>query len=233
MAGAVFDRAVALLTLLILAPVLMVVAVMVRVTSPGPVIFKQVRVGQNGRLFAIYKFRTMVDGADQQAANVCPEGDPRVTRVGGFLRAWYLDELPQLVNVLNGDMSLVGPRPETPEYVALYSPAERRVLAVRPGIAGPSTLGFMNEAEWLAQAEDPAGHYQTVLLHERVRMDLGYLDNRSFAYDIRLLCRQVMAIVRQREALGSSASPTRTAGQPTDRQPWHRKGACYPGGTQA
>jgi lipopolysaccharide/colanic/teichoic acid biosynthesis glycosyltransferase len=155
-----------------------------------------VRVGRHGRRFEVYKFRTMVDGADRLAANVSPDGDPRVTRVGRVLRAWYLDELPQLLNVLKGDMNLVGPRPETPEYVALYTPAERRVLEVKPGLAGPSTLGFMDEADRLAGVEDPAAHYASVLVHERVRLDLEYLERRSLGYDIGLLFRQVAAILR-------------------------------------
>jgi lipopolysaccharide/colanic/teichoic acid biosynthesis glycosyltransferase len=194
--GAVFDRTVAAVAVIGLSPVMLVIAVAVRVSSPGPVLFRQVRVGRHGRRFEVYKFRTMVDGADRLAANVSPDGDPRVTRVGRVLRAWYLDELPQLLNVLKGDMNLVGPRPETPEYVALYTPAERRVLEVKPGLAGPSTLGFMDEADRLAGVEDPAAHYASVLVHERVRLDLEYLERRSLGYDIGLLFRQVAAILR-------------------------------------
>jgi lipopolysaccharide/colanic/teichoic acid biosynthesis glycosyltransferase len=193
-----FGRTVSLLALLVLAPLLVAIALAVWSTSPGPVIFRQVRVGLNGRHFRILKFRTMVDGADRLAANISPEGDPRITPVGRWLRAWYLDELPQLVNVLKGDMSLVGPRPETPEYVALYTPAERRVLSVRPGLAGPSTLANMDEAQRLADADDAAEHYEMVLLHERVAMDIGYLDQRSITFDVALLCRQLVAIARVR-----------------------------------
>ncbi|HEU4515298.1 MAG TPA: sugar transferase [Nocardioidaceae bacterium] len=196
MTGQIFDRAVALVSLLVLSPLLALIAVAVRLTSPGPVLFRQVRIGLRGRPFEILKFRTMVDGADRLAANVSPEGDPRVTPVGRFLRDWYLDELPQFFNVLKGDMSLVGPRPETPEYVALYTPAERRVLEVRPGIAGPSTLAHMDEAERLASVDDPAEHYKKVLLHERVQMDIGYLEKKSLLYDVGLLLRQVVAIAR-------------------------------------
>jgi lipopolysaccharide/colanic/teichoic acid biosynthesis glycosyltransferase len=195
--GQIFDRTVALVALVLLAPLLLGIAVAVRLTSPGPVLFRQVRVGLNGRSFEILKFRTMVDGADRLAANVSAAGDPRITPVGRFLRAWYLDEFPQLINVLRGDMSLVGPRPETPEYVALYTPAERRVLEVRPGLAGPSTLGHMDEAERLASVDDPAEHYKNVLLHERVQMDIGYLEKKSLVYDVGLLLRQVVAIARQ------------------------------------
>jgi lipopolysaccharide/colanic/teichoic acid biosynthesis glycosyltransferase len=189
------ERAVAALVLVLLSPVLAIIAAAVRMSSRGPVVFCQVRVGHRGRPFEIYKFRTMVAGADRVAANVSPAGDRRVTRVGRLLRASYLDELPQLVNVVKGDMSLVGPRPETPEFVALYDATERRVLEVRPGLVGPSTLAFMNEAARLAEAEDPEGFYRTTLVHERVRLDLGYLEKRSVASDLRLLVRQAAAIL--------------------------------------
>lgn len=196
MGRAVFDRVVAGLALVVLSPVLLVIGLAVRLSSAGPVFFRQVRIGQHERPFEVYKFRTMVVGADRLSANVSPDGDPRITRVGGFLRSWYLDELPQLLNVVKGDMSLVGPRPETPEYVEKYSPVERRIFSVKPGLAGPSTLGFMDEAERLAEADDPAMHYETVLLHERVRLDLDYLERRSLAYDLGLLVRQALAILR-------------------------------------
>lgn len=191
-----FDRSVAAVALFVLSPLLLLIALLVKVTSPGPVIFRQVRVGRHGELFRICKFRTMTHTGSTGSAEVSPTGDPRVTRVGRVLRARYLDELPQLFNVLWGDMGLVGPRPETPEFVALYSADERRVLSVRPGLAGPSTLGFMDEADRLAGHEDPAAHYRDVLLHERVRLDLSYLEHRSFGYDLRLLFRQVAAIAR-------------------------------------
>lgn len=192
----VFDRSVAAVALVLLSPVLLVISLLVKATSPGPVLFRQVRVGKDGRPFSICKFRTMTHTGGTGSAEVSPLGDPRVTRVGRVLRGWYLDELPQLLNVVRGDMGLVGPRPETPEFVALYSEDERRVLSVRPGLAGPSTLGFMDEAERLAGHADPNAHYRDVLLHERVRLDLSYLEQRSFGYDLRLLYRQVIAIAR-------------------------------------
>ncbi len=196
MIQSLFDRTVAAVALVLLSPLLLVLALLVRTTSRGPVIFRQQRVGRDGRLFEIYKFRTMTHNGTTGSGQVSPAGDPRVTPVGRVLRAWYLDELPQLVNVVKGDMSLVGPRPETPEFVALYSEEERRVLTVRPGLAGPSTLGFMDEGDQLAGVADPLEHYRTVLLHERVRLDLSYLDSRSFGNDLRLLFRQVIAIAR-------------------------------------
>jgi lipopolysaccharide/colanic/teichoic acid biosynthesis glycosyltransferase len=191
-----FDVIVAALALLVLTPALLAIAMAERVSS-GPVFYRQQRVTLYGERFEILKFRTMVVGADRMSANVSPAGDPRVTRLGRFLRRWYLDELPQLFNVLRGDMSLVGPRPETVEFVTLLAPEERRVLTVRTGIAGPSTLAFMDEADVLAAVPDPVAYYRTTMVHDRIRADLAYLDHRSFAYDLGLLCRQVAAIARR------------------------------------
>jgi lipopolysaccharide/colanic/teichoic acid biosynthesis glycosyltransferase len=196
-AGTAVDRGVAAAALIALSPLMLLIGAAVRLTSRGPVIYSQVRIGQHGRPFRIYEFRTMVDGADRLSANVSPTDDPRVTRVGRMLRARYLDELPQLVNILRGDMSLVGPRPETPEYVALYDAAERRVLDVRPGLVGVSTLAFMDEAERLASVPDPEAYYEDVLLHERVRLDLAHLQDRSLSGDLRLLVRQATVILRR------------------------------------
>jgi lipopolysaccharide/colanic/teichoic acid biosynthesis glycosyltransferase len=202
-------RVIAAVALMVLAPLLLLIALAVRSTSRGPVFFKQLRVGQYGSGFEVYKFRTMVVGADRMSANISPDGDPRVTRVGRLLRSSYLDELPQLWNVVKGDMNLVGPRPETPEYVALYTEDERRVLEVRPGLAGPSTLGFMDEGDRLAGVDDPAAHYESVLVHERVQMDLACLDRCSLTHDVRLLCRQVLAILRHLAGAIAYVTPLR------------------------
>ena len=192
-----FDVLVCSVALVLVSPLLGALAVAVLLDSGRPVFFRQTRVGLNGRTFRLLKFRTMVVDAERLAPNVSATDDPRVTRSGRFLRRWYLDELPQLVNVIKGDMSLVGPRPETPEFVALFTPEERRVLSVRAGIAGPSTLAFMNEAELLADADDAVRLYEEQILHERVQADLSYLDRRSMAYDVRLLLAQVFAILRR------------------------------------
>lgn len=192
-----FDVVVSLLALVLLSPLLGVLAIAVLLDTGRPVLFRQTRVGMYGHPFRLLKFRTMVVDAERLGANVSPTDDPRVTRTGRFLRRWYLDELPQLVNVIKGDMSLVGPRPETPEFVALFTPEERRVLTVRAGIAGPSTLAFMDEAELLAEADNAEQLYEQQILHDRVRADLSYLDQRSMAYDVRLLLAQVTAIVRR------------------------------------
>lgn len=191
-----FDIVASVAALLVLTPVLLAI-VLAEWLSQGPALYRQQRVTRYGERFEILKFRTMVVGADRMSANVSPAGDPRVTRLGHFLRRWYLDELPQLYNVLRGDMSLVGPRPETVEYVTLLAPEERRVLTVRTGVAGPSTLAFMDEADILAAAPDPVAYYRTTMLHDRVRADLSYLDHCSLAYDLGLLFRQVATILRR------------------------------------
>ena len=193
----VFDVIVSAATLIILTPVLLLIAFAVLIDSRRPVLFRQARVGKEGRPFRMLKFRSMVIEPGGPTVNVSPAGDPRVTRVGTVLRRTHLDELPQLVNVLRGEMSLVGPRPETPEFVLLYTANERRVLTLRPGIAGPSTLQFMDETALLAGTDDPVGYYRRVLLHERVKSDLEYLDRSSVPYDIGLLVRQLFMLVHR------------------------------------
>jgi lipopolysaccharide/colanic/teichoic acid biosynthesis glycosyltransferase len=192
-----FDIVVASLALLLLTPLLLVIAALIRLDTRGPVLFRQVRVGRGGRTFEIQKFRTMRQATDRPEANISPTGDPRITRVGRRLRRSYLDELPQLINVLRGEMSLIGPRPETPEFVALYRPDELRVLSVRPGVMGPSTLLSMTEEDRLADADDALELYVSTILRERVSADLTYLDTWSLRNDIRLLCTQVWAIARR------------------------------------
>lgn len=193
----VFDVCVSFAGLILLSPLFVGIAIAIRCTSPGPVLFRQLRIGFCGRPFTILKFRTMVVSAPSLGPNVSPADDPRVTRIGAFLRRSYLDEIPQLLNVIRGDMSLVGPRPETPEFVALYTPEERRVLQVRPGMAGPSTLAFESEAKVLAGTDDPYRHYVDHLLHERVGADLEYLDRQSFLYDLHVLVKSVLMVFEE------------------------------------
>jgi lipopolysaccharide/colanic/teichoic acid biosynthesis glycosyltransferase len=191
-----FDVAVALVALLVLAPVFLLVALAVKLDSRGPVFFRQERVGRAGRRFRIIKFRTMTVESGRRAAAVCVGADRRVTRVGAVLRRCFLDEAPQLLNVLVGDMSLVGPRPETPEYAALLTPAERAVLTVRPGMAGPSTLVYSaSEADLLAAHDDPERFYREHLLHARIAADLRYLTDGGLAEDLRILARTARMVV--------------------------------------
>lgn len=191
-----FDLLVALAGLLILAPVFLVIAGAVRLSSRGPVLFRQERVGCHGRPFLILKFRTMVQDAEQRGPQLTAGDDARVTGLGAVLRHYKLDELPQLLNVLRGDMSLVGPRPEVPRYVAQYTPAQRRVLEVRPGITDPASVAFRNEAAILAQAKDPERYYIECIMPEKLRMNLEYLDRRSFWLDLRLIVQTVLVAIR-------------------------------------
>lgn len=189
------DIAVAVPALVLLAPLGVVIAVAVRVESRGPVFFRQERVGRGGRVFRIHKFRSM--RVDASGPSVTVGGDPRVTRVGAFLRSWKLDELPQLIDVVRGTMSLVGPRPEVPEFVALW-PADARdiVLSVRPGITDPATVALRDEERLLAAATDPLEYYTTVLVPRKLRLYVAYVENRTAAGDLRLLLDTVAAVLR-------------------------------------
>jgi lipopolysaccharide/colanic/teichoic acid biosynthesis glycosyltransferase len=170
-----FDIVVSSLMLLLLSPVFLVIAVAIKLDSRGPVFFRQVRVGLGGRPFKIFKFRSMIEDQPSDAPNISPRHDPRITRVGAFLRRSFLDELPQLLNVIGGQMSMVGPRPETPNYIAYYTRDELRVLSMKPGMAGPSTLGCsVDEPKVLAGVADADRYYVEVLLHQRLELDLAY-----------------------------------------------------------
>ncbi|MBB3195179.1 sugar transferase [Roseateles terrae] len=183
-----FDLICAGLGLLLLSPLLLVVAVWIKLDSPGPVMFRQERVGRFGRPFRIHKFRTMRVDAPALGPQITIGADPRITRSGRFLRASKLDELPQLWDVFRGAMSLVGPRPEVPRYVALY-PADLRevVLSVRPGITDPASLSFRNESELLAQAADPEREYVEVVMPAKLRLAADYVRRASLATDVRLI----------------------------------------------
>jgi len=186
--------------LVLLAPVFAVVALVIAATSPGPVFFRQVRVGRGGVPFRIYKFRSMRVDAEALGGQLTIRGDPRVTRVGALLRASKIDELPQLINVLVGDMSLVGPRPEVPRYVALYTPEQRRVLEVRPGITDPASIRYRDESAVLARAADPERAYVEEVLPHKLAINLAYLDRRSLASDVGVILATVWRLLRRSEA---------------------------------
>jgi lipopolysaccharide/colanic/teichoic acid biosynthesis glycosyltransferase len=183
-----FDILVSFAGLVVLAPVFLVIAVAVKLDSPGPVFFRQVRVGRHGRPFRIYKFRTMRSDPVGAGPEITVGQDARITRVGGFLRRWKLDELAQLIDVLRGTMSLVGPRPEVPRYVEHYSQERRgHVLSVRPGITDFASLRFRNESEVLARAENPEREYVEVILPEKLQFAANYVDHSSLSTDLRAL----------------------------------------------
>jgi lipopolysaccharide/colanic/teichoic acid biosynthesis glycosyltransferase len=186
--------------LVLLSPVFAAVALVIAATSPGPVFFRQVRVGRGGEPFRIYKFRSMRVDAEALGGQLTVRGDPRVTRVGALLRASKIDELPQLINVLVGDMSLVGPRPEVPRYVALYTPEQRRVLEVRPGITDPASIRYRDESAVLARAADPERAYVEEVLPHKLAINLAYLDRRSLTSDVGVILATVWRLLRRSEA---------------------------------
>lgn len=186
-----FDRIVAFVGLLFLWPVLIIVAVLIRVKMPGgPVIFKQQRVGRNGKLFTMYKFRSMT--VSHSGSSVSVAGESRITPLGAKLRKYKLDELPELWNVLIGDMSFVGPRPDVPGYADSLTGSDRDVLKLRPGITGPASLKYRNEEEILASVDDPVKYNDEVIFPDKVRINLYYLDHQSFWMDIKLIICTVL-----------------------------------------
>ena len=189
-----FDLLVASMALLLLSPLLLLAALWIKFDSPGPVFFRQERVGRHGVPFRIHKFRTMHAGAAGLSLTV--GDDPRITRAGAFLRRTRLDELPQLIDVLRGAMSLVGPRPEVPRYVAHYPPGLReRALAVRPGITDPSSLAFIDEAALLARAADPEREYIDVILPKKLRCAVDYAEHATLWTDLGLLARTLRVLL--------------------------------------
>ena len=181
-----FDRGVSLFGLFFLFPVLLLVGILIRIKMPdGPVIFTQKRVGQHGRLFTMYKFRSMM--INHSGSSISVQGESRITPLGAKLRKYKLDELPELWNVLIGDMSFVGPRPDVPGYADKLEGENRRVLLLKPGITGPASLKYRNEEELLAEQDDPQKYNDEVLFPDKVRINIEYLDNWSFWYDIKII----------------------------------------------
>lgn len=189
-----FDVVCSALGLLVLGPVLLVCALLVGLTSPGGVLFRQERMGKDGKPFIIYKFRSMRQ--DNAGLKITASGDSRITPVGKMLRKTKLDELPQLWNVLKGDMSFVGPRPEVREYTDLYDKEQRQMLLVRPGITGPASIRFRNENELLDASDDPNRTYIEEVMPQKIALDLEYIPRASVIYDIRLILETLVTVVR-------------------------------------
>ena len=186
-----FDIVFAAVLLVLLSPLLLVFALAVALTSPGGAFFRQVRVGRGGRAFKLVKFRSMRPGSEATGQLTIGGRDPRITGVGYILRKTKLDELPQLWNVLIGDMSVVGPRPEVPKYVALYTEEQRHVLNVRPGITGMASLDYIDENELLARAADPEQAYINEVMPAKLALDLRYVREQSFLLDLRIILATV------------------------------------------
>ena len=186
-----FDFTFAILGLTILSPVLIILSLIIFI-SPGPILYSQKRVGRQGRLFTLYKFRTMIHNADTMSGgSITVENDDRITVIGKLLRRWKLDELPTLWNVLKGDMSFVGPRPDVPGYADKLVGESRRVLEMRPGITGPATLKYSNEEKLLAEVENPKKYNDEVIFPDKVQINLEYMDNWSLSMDIKIIFKTI------------------------------------------
>ena len=192
-----FDVIASGLGLLILSPILLIIAIWIKLDSKGPVFYRQVRVGWHNKDFRIFKFRSMRVGADKGSLVTIGGRDPRVTRSGYWIRKFKLDELPQLINVFIGDMSLVGPRPEVRHYVDYWTPEQMHVLDVRPGITDPASIKFRNENELMEKAEDPEKYYIEVIMQEKLKLYLEYVNNHSFWGDIGLIFKTFWTIVKE------------------------------------
>ena len=193
----VFDVMASGLGLLLLSPLFLIIAIWVKADSPGPVFYRQTRVGRGNRDFRLFKFRSMRVGSDKKGLITVGGRDPRVTRSGYYIRKYKLDEMPQLINVFTGDMSLVGPRPEVRKYVDLYTPQQLHVLDVRPGITDLASIRYRNENELLEQAANPEQYYREVVMQDKLRINLEYIADRSFFKDIKIIFLTFWAIVKR------------------------------------
>jgi lipopolysaccharide/colanic/teichoic acid biosynthesis glycosyltransferase len=192
-----FDIIASGLGLLVLSPLFLVLAIWIKLDSKGPVFYRQVRVGKDNKDFRIFKFRSMRVGSDKGSLVTIGGRDPRITRSGYIIRKLKLDELPQLINVFVGDMSLVGPRPEVRHYVNYWTPEQMRVLDVRPGITDPASIKFRNENELMEQAEDPEDYYINVIMQEKLKLYLDYVDHHTFWGDIVLIFKTFWVIITE------------------------------------
>lgn len=193
-----FDLVSASLGLLLASSLLLGLAVWIKLDSPGPVFYRGERVGRHGRPFRIFKFRSMVVDAEKKGGSSTADNDPRITRAGAFVRRYKLDEVPQLLNVLAGDMSIVGPRPQVAWDVARYTPEERALLTVRPGMTDWASMRFHNEGEILQGHPDPDKAYDTLIRPEKMRLALLYVEKASFATDLRIIFQTLSTLVKTR-----------------------------------
>ncbi len=191
----IFDLSFALVGIIILLPLFLIMGALIKLDSPGPVFFRQIRIGQFGQEFRIYKFRSMVANAEALGKQITVAKDQRITRVGRFLRKSKLDELPQLFNVLKGEMSLVGPRPEVPKYVALYMAEQRQVLKVRPGITDLASIEFRNENELLGSTHSPEDLYIQEIMPKKLELNMKYIAQASLGFDLLIIFQTLWRVL--------------------------------------
>lgn len=191
----IFDFILALIGILFLLPLFILISVIIKVDSSEPIFYKQIRVGKNNKDFKLFKFRTMASGSDKQGLITVGNNDSRITKPGAFLRKYKLDELPQLINVLIGDMSLVGPRPEVRKYVSLYTEKQLNVLSVKPGITDIASIRFSNENELLKGQNEPEKFYIETIMPEKLKLNLEYINKMNFFYDLKLIFMTIQKII--------------------------------------
>lgn len=191
-----FDFILSLVGLVVLAPIFIILAIWIQIDSKGPVFYKQVRVGQNGIDFGLFKFRSMVVDADKKGLITVGGRDPRITRSGYVIRKYKLDELPQLINVLLGDMSLVGPRPEVRKYVEFYTDEQQKVLSVKPGITDYASIEYMDENEILGKSSDPEKTYIEEIMSEKIKCNMKYIQNKSLVEYFKIIFLTILKIIR-------------------------------------
>lgn len=191
----IFDFLLALIGILFLLPPFILISVFIKIDSSEPIFYKQIRVGKNNKDFELFKFRTMASGSDKKGLITVGNNDSRITKPGAFLRKYKLDELPQLINVLIGDMSLVGPRPEVRKYVSLYTEKQLNVLSVKPGITDIASIKFSNENELLKGQDEPEKFYIETIMPEKLKLNLEYINKMSFFYDLKLILMTIKKIL--------------------------------------
>lgn len=191
----IFDIVASGLGIIVLSPILLIIALIIKKESDGPVFFKQIRVGEKGRNFEILKYRTMVVDAEKMGRQITVGNDNRITKIGGFLRKYKLDELPQLINVFKGDMSLVGPRPEVPRYVEMYNEEQRKVLDVKPGITDLASIRYRDENELLGTAEDPEDMYINTIMPDKLALNLEYINKSNVFFDIYIILKTIVKCI--------------------------------------
>ena len=191
----IFDITASGLGIIVLSPILIVIALIIKKESDGPVFFKQIRVGEKGKNFEILKYRTMVVDAEKLGRQITVGNDNRITKIGGFLRKYKLDELPQLINVFKGDMSLVGPRPEVPRYVEMYNEEQRKVLDVKPGITDLASIRSRDENELLGTAEDPDDMYINTIMPDKLALNLEYINKSNVFFDVYIILKTIVKCI--------------------------------------
>lgn len=192
----IFDILLSGIGLLLLSPLFFVLALWIKCDSHGPVFYKQLRVGRGNRDFTLYKFRSMTVGSNRKGLITVGRDDPRVTRAGYYIRKYKFDELPQLINVFKGDMSLVGPRPEVRKYIEMYTPEQMKILTMRPGITDPASIKYRNENELLATTEHPEEFYIKVIMQDKLAINLQYLESHTLFKDFKIILNTFVSILR-------------------------------------